>query len=135
MSKDDQYMIGAKNILRGVMVTKGVSFIRLSELLSADGVDEAPRSIAAKVNRGKFTFAYFLRCMSVLGMDGGFFLIPTEAEMLAMEGTGLTTRPEERLRKLETSKKSSGHKPTKPTKAAAVDPEDDFDDDDEADAA
>ncbi|MFA8324544.1 DUF6471 domain-containing protein [Burkholderia ubonensis] len=114
MSKDDQYMLGARNILRGVMVTKGISFDRLSELLSADGVHEAPRSIAAKVNRGKFTFAFFLRCMSVLGMDGGFFLIPTREEMLAMETTGLMARPEGRLR-VDTRKTPAKPQPAKPS--------------------
>jgi hypothetical protein len=107
MSKDDQYMVAAKNILRGVMVTKGVNFVRLAELLSADGVDESPRSIAAKVNRGKFPFSFFLRCMAVLGMAGGFFLVPTREEMLAMESTGLVTNPHDRVKKLDTSQRSS----------------------------
>ncbi|CAG9236618.1 conserved hypothetical protein [Paraburkholderia caribensis] len=115
MSKDDQYMIGARNILRGVMVTKGISFDRLSELLSTDGAREAPRSIAAKVNRGKFTFAFFLRCMSVLGMDGGFFLIPTREEMLAMETTGTMARPEGRLKKVDTRKPPAKPQPAKPS--------------------
>lgn len=107
MSKDDQYRVAARNILRGQMVTKGVNFVRLAELLSADGTDETPRSVAAKVNRGKFPFSFFLRCMAVLGMDGGFFLIPKSEEMLAMENSGLVTQPPGRPKKPDTSQKSS----------------------------
>lgn len=108
MSKDDQYMVAARNILRGQMVTKGVNFVRLAELLSADGADETPRSVAAKINRGKFPFSFFLRCMAVLGMDGGFIFVPTRDVMLTMENTGLVTNPQERAgKKLDTSQKSS----------------------------
>jgi hypothetical protein len=99
MSKNDQYLTAAKNILRGVMVTKGVNFIRLAELLSADGEEETPKSVAAKINRGRFPFSFFLRCMSVLGMAGGFFLVPTREEMLAMESSGLVTNPHDRADK------------------------------------
>lgn len=106
MAIDDQYMVAARNILRGVMVTKGVNFVRLAELLSADGADESPRSVAAKINRGKFQFSFFLRCMAVLGMAGGFIFVPTRDEMLAMENSGLVTTPHERGKKANSSQKS-----------------------------
>ncbi|MFM0137772.1 DUF6471 domain-containing protein [Caballeronia grimmiae] len=113
MSKDDQYMTGAKNILRGVLVTKGVSYTRLSELLNSDGIEESPRSVAAKVSRGKFSFAFFLRCMCVLGVDGGFFLIPKKEEMLSLDGAGLATKSHD-LKKIEgTSKPPATRRPPK----------------------
>lgn len=72
----DPYCFEARNILRAQLAYKGVSLAQLAELLVADGAYEEPRALSAKVNRGKFSFTFFLRCMKVLGMDGGFVLLP-----------------------------------------------------------
>jgi hypothetical protein len=72
----DQHYFEARNLLRAQMASKGITLTELSALLTADGAHEELRPLSAKINRGKFSFAFFLRCMKVLGMGGGFFLLP-----------------------------------------------------------
>ncbi|EDT41850.1 MULTISPECIES: DUF6471 domain-containing protein [Burkholderia cepacia complex] len=73
---DDTFLFEARNLLRSQMASKGVNITKLSQLLTADGAHEGPRPLSAKINRGRFSLAFFLRCMKVLEMGGGFLLLP-----------------------------------------------------------
>lgn len=89
----DPYCFEARNVLRSLMASKGVSLTELSRLLTADGTREDPRPLSAKINRGKFSFEFFLRCMKVLGMGGGFVLLPELDEIsVATRKAGASVR-------------------------------------------
>ena len=62
----DWYQI-ARNVLRAELVRQGVSYRQLAVLLSQLGIQETERSIASKLSRGSFSFAFYLQCMRALG--------------------------------------------------------------------
>lgn len=58
----------AKNILKAELTRKGVDYETLAQKLQAIGVDENYNSINTKINRGAFTFSFFLQCMEAIGI-------------------------------------------------------------------
>ena len=58
----------AKLILKTEVAKQGINYVALAEKLKAIGVDEDNVTIAAKINRGKFSFAFFLQCIEVLNI-------------------------------------------------------------------
>ncbi|TDN62434.1 MULTISPECIES: DUF6471 domain-containing protein [Paraburkholderia] len=62
----DWYQV-ARNVLRAELVRHGVSYRQLATLLANIGVRETERSIANKLSRGSFSFAFYLQCMRALG--------------------------------------------------------------------
>jgi hypothetical protein len=62
----DWYQV-ARNVLRAELVRHGVSYRQLGLLLADIGVTETERSIANKLSRGSFSFAFYLQCMRALG--------------------------------------------------------------------
>lgn len=58
----------AKNILKAELTRKGVDYETLAQKLQAIGVDENYNSINTKINRGSFTFSFFLQCMTAIGV-------------------------------------------------------------------
>lgn len=58
----------ARRILKAELARRDVSYKALSKALEAVGVGESPRQLTNKINRGTFTFAFFLRCMKALGV-------------------------------------------------------------------
>ncbi|MGR9012030.1 MAG: DUF6471 domain-containing protein [Gammaproteobacteria bacterium] len=59
----------AKNILKAELTRKGVDYETLVKKLNELGVDENYNSINTKINRGTFTFQFFLQCMKAIGVD------------------------------------------------------------------
>ena len=59
----------AKNILKAELARKGVDYETLAQKLQAIGVDESYNSINTKINRGAFTFSFFLQCMEAIGVN------------------------------------------------------------------
>jgi hypothetical protein len=57
----------AKNILKAELKRKGVDYDTLAERLNELGVEENYNSINTKINRGTFTFQFFLQCMEAIG--------------------------------------------------------------------
>lgn len=57
----------AKNILKAELKRKGVDYDTLAEKLNELGVEENYNSINTKINRGTFTFQFFLQCMEAIG--------------------------------------------------------------------
>lgn len=57
----------ARRILRRELVRRNITYARLQKLLAAIGVEETERSIASKVSRGSFSFAFFVQCMRAIG--------------------------------------------------------------------
>jgi Domain of unknown function (DUF6471) len=57
----------ARRVLRAELVRREVGYKQLAALLNGIGVHETERSIANKMSRGSFSFAFFLQCMRALG--------------------------------------------------------------------
>ena len=58
----------AKNILKAEIKRKGFDYKMLLVNLEAIGVKEKYSSFTVKLNRGTFSFAFFLQCMKALGV-------------------------------------------------------------------
>ena len=61
------YQERAKNILKSELKRRGITYKRLSELLTEAGTPEQERNLANKISRGSFTAAFFMMCMDVIG--------------------------------------------------------------------
>lgn len=59
----------ATNILKSELVRAGVNYENLIIRLHEIGVEESYKGIANKINRGAFSFAFFMQCMKVLGRE------------------------------------------------------------------
>ena len=53
----------AKNILKGELKRRGISYRQLAEKLTERGGAESERNIANKISRGAFTAAFFIECL------------------------------------------------------------------------
>lgn len=60
----------AKRILKAEMVRRGFSFKRLATVLATleDGPTESTQTLINKVNRGRFSFAFFIRVCRAMGI-------------------------------------------------------------------
>lgn len=59
----------ATNLLKSQMVLAGVNYEELIQRLALIGVDESYKGIANKINRGTFSFVFFMQCMKALGVN------------------------------------------------------------------
>ncbi len=59
----------AKNILKAELTRKGVDYETLVSKLKEVGVEESYNSLNIKINRGTFTFQFFLQCMKAIGVS------------------------------------------------------------------
>ena len=57
----------AKNILKGELKRKGITYALLVEKLATIGVQETERNLNNKISRGGFTAAFMLQCMTAIG--------------------------------------------------------------------
>ncbi|RAS33185.1 DUF6471 domain-containing protein [Paraburkholderia bryophila] len=62
----DWYQI-AGNVLRAELARQGITYRQLANAMAQIGVAETERSIASKLSRGSFSFAFYLQCMRALG--------------------------------------------------------------------
>lgn len=53
-------------MLKSQLARHGISYVELVSRLNADGASESYASIANKVSRGSFSFAFYLQCIHVL---------------------------------------------------------------------
>ena len=65
----DEWNKQAANLIKAELAIAGVGYEGLIERLQGVGVDESYKGIAAKINRGTFSFAFFMRCMKALGVN------------------------------------------------------------------
>ncbi len=70
-AKDDpatvEFETRAKNLLKGELKRRGVSYAQLVEKLAPLGVHETERNLANKLSRGGFSAAFMLQCLSAVG--------------------------------------------------------------------
>jgi hypothetical protein len=57
----------AKNLLKGELKRKGVTYAQLAEKLHALGISETERNLNNKIGRGGFTGAFLLQCLTAIG--------------------------------------------------------------------
>jgi 3-mercaptopyruvate sulfurtransferase SseA len=62
------YEVRAKNILKGELKRRGITYAQLAEKLGELGVKENERNLANKISRGSFTAAFFMMCMDAIGV-------------------------------------------------------------------
>jgi hypothetical protein len=69
--KDDpvnvEYETRAKNLLKGELKRRGVTYAQLAERLAEIGVQENERNLNNKISRGGFTAAFLLQCFDAIG--------------------------------------------------------------------
>lgn len=56
----------AKNLLKGELKRRGVSYAQLVEKLAPLGVTETERNLANKLSRGGFSAAFMLQCLRAI---------------------------------------------------------------------
>jgi hypothetical protein len=64
-----QYETLAKNLLKGELKRRGITYAGLAEKLVAIGVSESERNLNNKISRGGFTAAFMLQCLEAIGAD------------------------------------------------------------------
>ncbi|WP_332765953.1 DUF6471 domain-containing protein [Phenylobacterium sp.] len=67
--KDFDWTSHAKNLLKGELKRKGMSYRQLAERLTEMNIPENERNIANKISRGGFTAAFFLQCLEAMEID------------------------------------------------------------------
>jgi hypothetical protein len=67
--KDFDWTAHAKNILKGELKRKGMSYRQLAERLTEMHIPENERNIANKISRGGFTAAFFLQCLEAMKVE------------------------------------------------------------------
>lgn len=58
----------ATNTIKVELARSGIGYEELIRCLEAIGINESYTGIAAKINRGTFSFAFFMQCMKALGV-------------------------------------------------------------------
>lgn len=70
MSKSDpatvEYETRAKNLLKGELKRRGITYAGLAEKLAMVGVTENERNLNNKISRGGFTAAFLLQCLTAI---------------------------------------------------------------------
>ena len=71
MAKADEATIlfetRAKNLLKGELKRRGITYAMLAEKLAAIGVSENERNLNNKISRGGFSAAFLLQCLEAIG--------------------------------------------------------------------
>ncbi|HEV2561186.1 MAG TPA: DUF6471 domain-containing protein [Rhizomicrobium sp.] len=62
-----KYEEKAKNLLKGELKRRGVTYTQLVEKLDALGAKETERNLANKISRGGFTAAFLIQCLDSIG--------------------------------------------------------------------
>jgi hypothetical protein len=55
----------ASNSLKAEIVRRGLTYGEVVRLLSAEGIHMTPHAFTKKINRGGFSYAFFLQCLQV----------------------------------------------------------------------
>ncbi len=63
-----QYEEKAKNLLKGELRRRGVTYAQLAERLAGIGIQETERNLANKISRGGFTVAFLIQCLEAIGV-------------------------------------------------------------------
>lgn len=64
---DKEWQDRVKNMLKGELKRRGVSYKQLAERLEGMGVHDSERNINNKISRGGFTAVFFVQCLEAIG--------------------------------------------------------------------
>ncbi len=56
----------AKTVLKAILADRNIKYQELANALNRIGIEENYNSISTKLNRGTFSFAFFLQCLHAL---------------------------------------------------------------------
>ncbi len=62
-----EYETRAKNLLKGELKRRGVTYAQLAAKLADIGVQENERNLNNKISRGGFTAAFLIQCLTAIG--------------------------------------------------------------------
>jgi hypothetical protein len=62
-----QFETQAKNLLKGELKRRGITYATLAEKLAEIGLAENERNLNNKISRGGFTAAFLLQCLTAIG--------------------------------------------------------------------
>lgn len=62
-----EYETRAKNLLKGELKRRGLTYAGLAEKLATIGVSENERNLNNKISRGGFTAAFLIQCLEAIG--------------------------------------------------------------------
>jgi Domain of unknown function (DUF6471) len=63
-----EYEEKVKNLLKGELKRRGVTYGQLVEKLAAIGVVDSERNLNNKISRGGFSGAFLLQCLNAIGV-------------------------------------------------------------------
>lgn len=66
-ASETEWQTRVKNLLKGELKRKGVSYADLVQKLEQIGVHENERNIANKISRGGFTAVFLVQCLEAIG--------------------------------------------------------------------
>lgn len=70
MVKDKvDYKERVRNILKGELKRRGISYKELADRLNKIGVDENAHNLTNKIHRASFNAVFFFQCMDVIGCN------------------------------------------------------------------
>lgn len=64
---NQEYELKAKNLLKGELKRKGITYAQLAEKLTEYGLTETEKNLNNKISRGGFSAAFFLLCFEAIG--------------------------------------------------------------------
>ena len=59
----------ARRLLRQQLDLAAADYARLAEGLALKGVRMTPKALSNKINRGTFSFSFFIQCLLALGVE------------------------------------------------------------------
>jgi hypothetical protein len=65
----------ATSVLQTILKSRRITYKQLSRMLEGLGEHEPEKTLSNKINRGTFSFIFFLKCMHALGRSDVRFLL------------------------------------------------------------
>jgi hypothetical protein len=59
----------AANNLKAEITRRGLTYAKVVELLRVEGIQMTPHAFTKKINRGGFSYAFFLQCLQIFNAE------------------------------------------------------------------
>lgn len=66
---DEVFDAYASQVLKDLIYNRRLTYLELAKRLGSQGIPIGPRSLANKINRGTFSFSFFIRCLAVMNLS------------------------------------------------------------------
>ena len=66
-ASEKEWQTRVKNLLKGELKRRGVSYTDLVQKLAEIGIQENEKNIANKISRGGFTAVFLVQCLEAIG--------------------------------------------------------------------